>query len=140
MRWKGGKAAHTNAALFWVQIIGRLDDGLRLKVVWATVDPIKRGKRFQLKPLLILLTPITHSRPIRTTIPDGAIAGTDTGGDGGASATTTKPGDPLSSPSVNQIHSSLSQFPQNLVHFFYQIIRFDSVFFGIVDHDSIVGD
>ncbi len=73
-------------------------------------------------------------------IPDGASAGTDTGGDGGASAITTKPGDPLSSSSVNQIHSSLSQFPQNLVHFFYQIIRFESVFFGIVDHDSIVGD
>ena len=40
--------------------------------------------------------PIIHSRPM---IPIGAIAGTGTGGVGGASATTTKPGDPLSGPS-----------------------------------------
>ena len=51
----------------------------------------------QLNLLLIRLILITHRKPI---IPIGARAGTDTGGAGGASATTTKPGDPLSSPSA----------------------------------------
>ena len=58
----------------------------------------KKREEVLLNLLLIRLTPATHSKPIRAMIPDGAIAGTD--GDGGAPATTTKPGDPLSSPFV----------------------------------------
>ena len=49
----------------------------------------------QLNLLLSLIIPIIHSKPIRAMIPIGARVGTDTGGVGGASATTTKPGDPL---------------------------------------------
>ncbi|MCK4458673.1 MAG: hypothetical protein KAT13_06210 [Methanosarcinales archaeon] len=49
--------------------------------------------------LRILIVPITQSKPIKVTIPCGASAGTGAGVCG-ASATTTKPGDPLSSPSV----------------------------------------
>ena len=41
-----------------------------------------------------------NTRPIRVMIPAGASAGTGVGGVGGASVTTTKTGDPLSSPSV----------------------------------------
>ena len=40
----------------------------------------KKKDEVQLNLLLILLTPITHGKPIRMTIPDGAIAGTGTGG------------------------------------------------------------
>ena len=54
----------------------------------------------QLNLLLILLTPIAHSKPRRAMIPAGATAGTSAGGVGGGFATTIKPGDPLSSPSV----------------------------------------
>ena len=57
----------------------------------------KRGEGFQLNILLILLTPIIHSKPVRAMIPGGVITGTDIGV---APAITTKPGDPLSSPSV----------------------------------------
>ena len=62
----------------------------------------KGGERFYLKPLLILRTPIIHSKLIRAMIPAGASAGTSAGGDGGASATTIKPWRiPLSSPSMD---------------------------------------
>jgi len=46
-RREGGAPMRTPyAALFWLRITDRLDEEVRLKVVWATVDPIKRGMRF----------------------------------------------------------------------------------------------
>ena len=50
--------------------------------------------------LRIMNVPITHSKPTRAMIPCGVSAGTSVGGVGGGLATTIKPGDPLSSPSV----------------------------------------
>ena len=60
----------------------------------------KKREEVQLNLLLILIIPITHNKPIRAIIPGGVSAGTSVGGVGGGLATTTKPGDPLSSPSV----------------------------------------
>ena len=67
------------------------------------------GWMVPLKPLLIRLTPTTHSKPTRAIVPGGVSVGTSVGGVsvgtsvggvGGGLASTTKPGDPLSSPSV----------------------------------------
>ncbi|MBA1342824.1 MAG: hypothetical protein C5S52_04420 [ANME-2 cluster archaeon] len=56
----------------------------------------EKREEIQLNLLLILLTPTTHSKPIKAMIPVGASVLADIGGDGGGSAITTKTGDPLS--------------------------------------------
>ena len=86
------------------RVVGRSLDSGRLDRCNSGVGAVewigKKREEVQSNLLLILFTPITHSKPTRATIPGGVSAGTSAGGDGGGFASTIKPGDPLSSPSV----------------------------------------
>ena len=86
------------------RVVGRSLDSGRLDRCNSGVGAVewigKKREEVQSNLLLILLTPIAHSKPTRVMIPCGVSTGTGTPAGIVASATTIKPGDPLSSPSV----------------------------------------